>query len=415
MMHKKILVLALILTLAIDTYVLRTSSSQTISEKGPYVTVETNRAIYRINQFLYNLYGQENFSSLLKIVDDRFDYIRNITLWSSEKFYKNKLEVTVEPASPESGSEGTGDYGSARILISPDFLTNKTYEKSIVNLFLHEMTHGITPPTIRARGWLTEGFAVFLSNEVQVFFGDRTQAEADGLYDKVWRQYVENGYLDFFFNLNRTIQDGYGSYITAWMLNNITKTYGWATHERFFSLLPDEFLFFMPSFPSLSVSESLSYNYYLDSLIVGYYSQAAGTSLFSSFKSWGVKSLPNPITTISINGADYENRTYFSPVEVSLSAAGENEISKIEYSFDKKTWSTYAEPFSVSDDGSVYCRSTDNAGNTGVTSSITLTFAESNVVPSMPFPATLIITGSVVAVAAVAGLGLFVYFKKHKH
>jgi hypothetical protein len=392
--------------------VLRTSASQTISEKGPYVTVETDRATYFVSQFLFNLYGQENFSRLLKLVDDRFEDIRNITLWSSEKFYGNKLEVTVERAPPESGSEGIGDYGSARILISPDFLTNKTYEKTIVNLFLHEMTHGITPPTIRARVWLTEGFAVFLSNEVQVSFGDKTQVEADGLYEKVWRQYVANGYLDFFFNLNRTIQEGYGSYITAWMLNNITKTYGWATHERFFSLFPDEFLFFMPSFPSLSVAESLSYNYYLDSLMVGYYSQAAGRSLFSSFKSWGVKFLPNPITTISINGANGENHTYSSAVEVSLSAAGENEITKIEYSFDKENWNTYSEPFSASDDTFLYCRSTDNKGNTAVTTSITLSVESSNPLPSEPFPASLVFVASV---GIALGLtSLVVYFKRFR-
>ncbi len=407
-MHKKIIVSALIFTLAINAYVLRTSASQTISENGPYVTIETGRATYLVNQFLYNLYGQENFSRLLKLVDDRFEDIRNITQWSSEKFYENKLKVTVEGAS-EFGSEGTGDYGSALIRISPDFLTNKTYEKSIVNLFLHEMTHGITPLTIRARGWLTEGYAVFLSNEVQVFFGDRTQAETDGLYDKVWRQYVENGYRDFFFNLNRTIQDGYGSYITAWMLNNITKTYGWQTHEHFFLLIPDEFLSYMPSFSSLSISESTSYNYYLDSLIIGYYSQAAGTSLFNSFKSWGVKFLPNPITTISLNGT---NHMYSSPIEISLSAAGENEISKTEYSFDQKTWNTYSQPFQVSDSRSIFCRSTDNAGNVGPTTSITLAFESSNITPSEPFPIVLIFAASVGI--ALAAIGALVYFKKRK-
>jgi hypothetical protein len=410
-MHTRAVTLAVILILAINVYALGTSESQTISQKGPYVTIDTDRATYFVSQFLFNIYGHENFSRLLKLVDDRFEDIRNITLWSSEKFYGNKLNVSVEGAS-EFGSEGFADYGSASILISPDFLTNKTYEKSIINLFLHEMTHGITPPTIRARGWLSEGFAVFLSNEVQVFFGDRTQAETDSSYDKIWRQYVENGYLDFFFNLNRTIQNGYGSFITAWMLNNITKTYGWATHERFFSFLPDGFLFYMPSFPTLSISESLSYNHYLDSLIVGYYSQAAGTSLFNSFKSWGVKFLPNPITTISINAIGGMNRTYSSPVEVSLSGAAENEISKTEYSFDQKTWSIYTKPFSVSDDASVYCRSIDNVGNIGATTSITLSFEPSSVTPSEPFPVTLVFVSSVGI--ALAAIGLLVHLKKRR-
>jgi hypothetical protein len=411
-MRRKAVVLMLILTLATSAYAFRTSTGQTISQKEPYVTVETDRATYLVSQFLFNLYGQENFSRLLKLVDDRFEDIRNITQWSSEKFYGSKLNVTVEQAQPGVGSEGIGDYGSARIMISPDFLTNKTYEKSIINLFLHEMTHGITPLTIRARPWLTEGFAVFLSNEVQVFFEDRTQTEADGFYEKYWRQYIENDYRDFFFDLNRTIQDGYGSYITAWMLNNITKTYGWATHERFFSLLPDDFMFYMPSFPSLSIAESLSYNYYLDSLIVSYYSQAAGTSLFGSFKSWGVRSLPNPITTISVNYASGENHSYSSPVEVSLSAAGVNEISKIEYSLDKKTWNIYTKPFSVSNDVSIYCRSMDTVGNIGATISITLAIESSNKIPSTPFPATLVFVASVGITLAV--IGLLIHFKKRK-
>jgi len=178
--------------------------------------------------------------------------------------------------------------------------------------------------------------------------------------------------MDFFYDLNRTIQNGCGSWITAWMLNNITQTYGWAAHARFFSLIPDEFLSYMPGFPSLSLSESASYDYYLDSLIVGYYSQAAGTSLFNSFKSWGVKFLPNPITTININATSGKNHTYSSPVEISLSAAGENEISKTEYSFDQKTWNIYSQPFSVSDSGSVFCRSTDKVGKVGAITSITL-------------------------------------------
>jgi hypothetical protein len=403
-----ILVLSLVMLL-VCTPVSGVKSSQIVEKKG-YEIIETARVTYFVSQTLIGVYGQENFSKLLKLVDDRFEDIRNITFWSSEKFYGNKLEVTVEL--PENTSEGIGGYGSARILISPDFLTNKTYEKTIINLFLHEMTHGITPPTIRARPWLTEGFAVFLSNEVQVFFGDKTQEEADGLYEMVWRQYVENDYLDFFFNLNRTIQEGYGSYITAWILNNITKTYGWATHERFFADLPDEYLFYMPSF-SLSAAESTSYNYCLDSLIVGYYSLATETSLYSSFRSWGVKNLPNPITIINLNGTRTQNQTYTSKVVANLFGFGDDVINKIEYSFDQKVWNIYSESFSLSDDTFLYCRSTDNKGNIGPTSSITLNFESNNSMSTEPL--LNLVTFATVASAVIACIVVLLYLKrKHK-
>jgi hypothetical protein len=261
---------------------------------------------------------------------------------------------------------------------------------------------------------LSEGYACFLSNEVQVLFGDKSQAEVDEWYNTVWERYVENGYLDFFFNLNRTIQEGYGSFITAWMLNNISKTYGWVTHERFFASLPDEYLYYMPGF-SLSPADASSYDYDFDSLMVGYYSLAAGTSLFSAFKSWGVKFLPNPITTICLNGTHAQSHAYASGVTVTLSAAGENGIGKIEYSFDQETWNTYAKPFRISENRILYCRSTDSAGNTGPTASITLSVESSSPAPqeTSPFPIILVVAG--VAMVAVVGISLLLYFKKHHH
>jgi hypothetical protein len=386
---------------------------QDVAEKEGYVTIETMNATYFVNQDLTGRYGQETFPRLFRLVDERFDEIMNITGWSSERFFGKKIEVTVDKLN-EAGGSGSGGFGHVSVFLGTDFFsTNETlntvdgFPSWVITAFLHEMTHGITPISIAARRWLAEGYSTFLSFEVQVKFEDRTRNEVDAWYNRSWEDYVNNGYLDF--HHNTTIQDDQGTFITAWMLKNITDTYGWATQERFFASLPDDYLFYMPSF-ILSAAESSSYNYYLDSLLVGYYSLAAATSLYSSFKSWGVESLPNPITVIQLNGTREMNHTYTSAVSVSLSAAGENEISKIEYSFDQKNWHLYENPFSVSSSTSLYTKSTDNAGNTGAIASITLTLGSENAPPPEPFPILPVV--AVVAISAALGAGLLVYSRK---
>jgi hypothetical protein len=396
--------------LCIGIYRFEAKASQ-IVEKVGYTKIETTKVTYFVNQVLMDNYGQEIFSKLFNLVDERFEKIMNITSWSSEKFYGHRLEVTIDSKVGE-GADGNGGFGSAHIQINRDFLSNETAQRYIVNLFLHEMTHGITPTSILSRIWLTEGYARLLSDRVQILFKDKTQTEIDESYNTFWKQYVDNDYLDFSFNLNKTIQDGYGGYVTAWMLNNITQTYGWFAHEDFFKSIPDEYLFYLPDF-SLSITESTSYNYYLDSLIVSYYSLAVGKSLYSDFKSWGVKILPNPITIISLNGTRIQNQTFTSKVMITLFAFGDNAINKIEYSFDQKIWNTYTQPFSISDDTFLCFRSIDSMGNIGPSSSITLNFGSSNSASSEPPPAPLVIISSVGIALAV--IGLVIYSKKHNH
>jgi hypothetical protein len=422
-MHKRLTVIALVLMmLFVSVPALRVVSSQSVAEKEGYVIMETARATYLVNQALIDRYGHETFSKLLNLVNERFDRVMNITYWSSEKFYGHKLEVSIDPLDRE-GIVGSGGEGHTNLQLGTDFMyTNETlstvsgFPSRAIRFFLHEMTHGITPPSVLNQRWLCEGYACFLSMEVQVSVGDVTRNEADDTYGRSWEEYVKNGYLDFNFDGNRTIQDGWGYFITAWMLNNITETYGWATHERFFASLPDEYLYWMPSF-SLSPAEARSYKYDLDSLIVGYYSLAAGTSLFSSFKSWGVNVLPNPITTVSLNGTHGHNHAYASEVTVSLSAAGENGIDKIEYSFDQQTWNIYAKPFLISENGILYCRSTDNAGNTGPTASVNISVESNSSTPPQPKPERFPATWAIAAVVVVIVVGFIItfHFKKRKH
>jgi hypothetical protein len=223
---------------------------------------------------------------------------------------------------------------------------------------------------------------------------------------------VRNGYIDSF--NNKSIQDGGGYGITAWMLNNITETCEWKTQERFFAILPDEFLYYMPSF-SLSPAEASSYKYCFDSLIIGYYSLAAGTSLFNAFESWGVNVLPNPITAVYLNGTRGQNHAYASGVTVSLSAFGENDVVKIEYSFDQKNWNAYAKPFLVSQSKILFYRSTDSEGNTGPTASISLNVEPNNPTTPQPFPAELASAIIMLALTVLVCVTVLFYFKKRNH
>jgi hypothetical protein len=351
-----------------------------------YIIMEKRRVTYYVHRLLVDHYGHQILSEFLDFVEVRFEKIMNITHWSSEKYYGDKLSLCVNPAiegqvSPPftflCDSFIPSHYSIAALrldlnitrenLNTPNSDPLNLMEPHVtVTLFLHELIHGIQPPPIIARRWLLEGYADFLSLEVQVMFGDVERQTVDELYNRAWEVYVKNGYLD---QNNKPIQDDIGGYVTAWMFNNISKTYGWATHERFFECYDQ----FRDDFQSLlnSIVNRLSSAspYDIDSLIVGCYSLAAGKSLYGSFRSWGVTFLPNPIVTaISLSGILGQSDWYISEVKVSLSAIGENDIDKIEYSFDNKTWNTYTGPLSIAGDGifHLYYRSSDKVGNTEI-------------------------------------------------
>lgn len=81
-----------------------------------------------------------------------------------------------------------------------------------------------------------------------------------------------------------------------------------------------------------------------------------------------------PSTMISLNGVVGDNDWFTSDVQVTLSATDENEIDKTEYSLDNATWTLYAAPFIISEEGStiVYYKSTDKAGNPETTKTKTI-------------------------------------------
>jgi hypothetical protein len=412
-----------IISMLMSTLIVFEVETKEITATGEhYLRLETPKIIFLIYQPLIDNYGQETFSKLLNLVDERFDKIMNITNWSSERFYEHKLEVTVDPMENPmyegNPIEGFGADGYVNIQIGTDFISSNETLNTVEGFpswtiygFLHEMTHGITPSTILNRRWLCEGYACFLSTEAQVSFGDMTRVEADDWYDRSWERYVGDGFVDFHFSGNRKIQDGWGYFITAWMLNNITENYGWMSHQCFFESLPEEYLVSMPSF-IYSHTENSTYAYCFDSLIVGYYSLAVGESLFGKFKSWGVESLPNPITVISLTGDRNQVGSYISQVIVSLNGFGENSIEKTEYSHNKRTWTVYSEPVSILHNGSrfLYFRSIDTLGNIGPTGLITIS-VQSEISTTEPFPIALV---SILCVIIIFSVITFIYFKKRK-
>ncbi len=86
---------------------------------------------------------------------------------------------------------------------------------------------------------------------------------------------------------------------------------------------------------------------------------------------WNKDDIP-PTTDIYLNGLLGNNNWYTSNVEITLTAADEENgsgIAKTEYSFDDAIWNEYSSPFTVDIEGTttVYFRSIDNAENVEAT------------------------------------------------
>jgi hypothetical protein len=74
----------------------------------------------------------------------------------------------------------------------------------------------------------------------------------------------------------------------------------------------------------------------------------------------------NPITTISLSGVKGNNDWFTSNVAVNFSATDDiSGVDKTGYSFNNATWTTYAAPFTITNEGNtlIYYRSMDKTGN----------------------------------------------------
>ena len=99
-----------------------------VTDAEDYLRLETPKAIFLICQSLIDKHGQETFSKLLNLVDERFDQIMNVTNWSSEIFFGHKLEVTVDsmenPMYEGNPIEGFGADGYVTIQIGAEFISS---------------------------------------------------------------------------------------------------------------------------------------------------------------------------------------------------------------------------------------------------------------------------------------------------
>ena len=82
-----------------------------------------------------------------------------------------------------------------------------------------------------------------------------------------------------------------------------------------------------------------------------------------------------PTTTISLSGVLGNNGWFTSVVAVTLSATDDIAgVNKTRYSFDNITWTNYAMPFTITNEGNtvIYYKSTDKAGNVEATKTKTI-------------------------------------------
>jgi parallel beta-helix repeat protein len=82
----------------------------------------------------------------------------------------------------------------------------------------------------------------------------------------------------------------------------------------------------------------------------------------------------SPITTIDLYGVSRVNDWFGSDVTVTLSATDDTDVEKTEYSFENTTWTTYAKPFIITNEGNttIYFRSMDMLGNTETVKTTTI-------------------------------------------
>jgi len=106
-----------------------------------------------------------------------------------------------------------------------------------------------------------------------------------------------------------------------------------------------------------------------------YVNTVYGVDLWSTMYYENPFDVTPPVTAVSLGGVQGENGWFTSNVKVTLSATDDTSgVDKIERSFDNATWTTYTESFTVSAEGitTIYCRSTDKAGNPETTKTKTV-------------------------------------------
>ena len=227
----------------------------------------------------------DNFFDLF---EPRFDYLEEITGWSSEKFYGNKLQITVYAMSTGChsalGTDGVVDvffpdpFDKAECFPSGGFGQDVTLLVTVIR----QAARAILPVELYYRPWLEFGFPAYWAYNALVPFGDVTQHQADsaifaGESDLNWTEYTANDYHDI---LGNDIQESMGADITAWIFTLAQAKYGtdWPVFFHLFNENPE----------TLAKADSLweSSPYYPDMFVVNLFARTMQTTFDIMKQQW---------------------------------------------------------------------------------------------------------------------------------
>ena len=269
---------------------------------------------------------------------ERYLLLEQMTGWSSEAFYGEKLEIYVME-NPDTCWEGIAIPTQAQITLRSNFDDINTCKKWYFTSFngtigqygspgelgdqwyymsglLHESLHSINPAPFLGRNWLTEGFSQYyqynvLANYNGNGFTDINQETADthiyfGTGSWNWDGYahINNGYIGNDYHdtctnggcipPNAEIQESKGYDITAWMFSMMRDQHG-LDWDEFYSALDADL--------DVLDAASVSGNYYTDSYVIELFGRASNLTypqtqaIFQydgpSGPGWGVRNWEN--------------------------------------------------------------------------------------------------------------------------
>lgn len=270
----------------------------------------------RFDVFIDSAYYDHNTPEIDEFFDTfvpRFDLLEDITRWSSENTFGNKLRINVtEVTSPTACTGGSfwPFVGSSFVdlrLADPlyDSVSRACTWRGHMEVLVHEVTHAITPKYIIADPvgvefggwWLREGWAEYYEYNLLVMSGDISQDTADsrifsGTSFQNWTDYVNNDYHDTSPDSNE-IQASQGYAITAWMLSMLRDDHNldWA---KFYQLFESNEEVLEGAWNRFATSV-----YFIDAVILDIFTRASSADMTvfqydgPSGPGWGVRHIPD--------------------------------------------------------------------------------------------------------------------------
>jgi len=296
-----------------------------------FALVGSVSAVTYLNYSRFDLYILEdefytNYQADLDIyfdnVEERLIYMENLTGWSSEETWGQKMRVEVS-------NNSAGCYGGmfrysgdpvVQLVLSdpfPNIWCKNSYREDgawkmgypgplgdywgYVGTALHEMSHGINPKPLLYRKWLTEGWAEYHETNILTQYGDLNQESADyfiytGTNYFNWLNYTNNDYRDTSPG-NNEIQQSPGYSITAWMWTMLRDNYSLSWIDYYKSLMRNiEVL----QYTDDTWGPENYTNYQSDMLIIDLFGKQLGLDMNPVFRydgpagpGWGVRNWPS--------------------------------------------------------------------------------------------------------------------------